>query len=436
MAVPPRTAIIRAVPAPRVTVITATYNWSSALHYAVASALAQGFRDFEMLVVGDGCDDDSADVVAAFGDPRLQWINLPENSGHQSRPNNVGLERARGDLIAYLGHDDVWHPDHLATLVSALDDSRVDLAYAICLMSGPPGSGLLAISGLRQGRPGESNLFYPPSSICHRAALTRRIGRWRDYREIADPPDLELLTRAIASGARFAPTGELTVFKFPSAWRPGSYLRRACDEQRACLDALNDTGFRYRELLRVTDAAVNGRLLEETQRGDATTGAIVSRSRRLRGLDHRQQLVGPLRSLALDMGGILPGDQWWGPEAVAPHGFVQWTGPGCVSTLDLPLATDVDLAIRFGVIFAMAPLDSLRLSVNDREVALLSRGGDQGETAFDGVIERAMLRAADGVTRLSFTVSETRVPMQTLEGSRDPRALGLAFLYLNIESAR
>ena len=76
--------------APRVTAIIATYNWSSVLRYSVGSVLRQTFTDFELLVVGDGCTDDSAEVVAAMDDPRVRWINLPANTRHQSGPEQRG----------------------------------------------------------------------------------------------------------------------------------------------------------------------------------------------------------------------------------------------------------------------------------------------------------------------------------------------------------
>ena len=96
--------------APSVSVITATYNWSSVLRYAIQSVLWQSLQDFEMLIIGDGCTDDSAEVVASFHDERLLWHNLPHNSGSQSVPNNLGLEMARAPFVAYLGHDDLWSP--------------------------------------------------------------------------------------------------------------------------------------------------------------------------------------------------------------------------------------------------------------------------------------------------------------------------------------
>ena len=85
---------------PRVTVITATYNWAPVLPHAMASVLEQTFPDLELWVVGDGCTDESEAVVAAVDDPRVHWHNLPANTGHQSGPNNAGLERASGELVA------------------------------------------------------------------------------------------------------------------------------------------------------------------------------------------------------------------------------------------------------------------------------------------------------------------------------------------------
>jgi glycosyltransferase involved in cell wall biosynthesis len=115
---------------PAVTVIIPTYNWSSVLPYSIGSVLRQTFTDFELLVIEDGCTDDSEEVVRRISDPRVKWINLATNTGHQSEPNNEGLRHARGQYIAYLGHDDLWLPHHLSCLVSALERGA-DLAYGI-----------------------------------------------------------------------------------------------------------------------------------------------------------------------------------------------------------------------------------------------------------------------------------------------------------------
>src|SRR3954462_12730972 len=125
--------------APLVSVIIATYNWSSVLRYALLSAQSQTFTDFEVLVIGDGCTDDSADLVASFADSRFRWENLPTNHGHQSAPNNRGLELARGEWIAYLGHDDLWMPNHLELLLRKLNEPRADVGFSLAMLVGAPG---------------------------------------------------------------------------------------------------------------------------------------------------------------------------------------------------------------------------------------------------------------------------------------------------------
>src|SRR5512144_1383847 len=92
-------------PPPTVSVLIATYNKRRALQHAIDSVLWQSFGDFELWVIGDGCTDDSAELVASYADPRVHWYNLPVNSGYQSAPHNEGLRRARGRSIAHLNHD-------------------------------------------------------------------------------------------------------------------------------------------------------------------------------------------------------------------------------------------------------------------------------------------------------------------------------------------
>jgi glycosyltransferase involved in cell wall biosynthesis len=218
---------------PRVSVVLATYNWSSVLRFSIRSALAQTFRDFELLVVGDGCTDDSADVVRACGDPRVHWINLPANSGHQSAPNNEGLRRATGDVIAYLGHDDLWLPHHLAVSVQALDRTGADLAHTLVACVGPDDAFVWPSIPNRKRQ-----LFSPPSGMVHRRSVTDAIGGWRDYRELKVTPDVELWRRARDAGYRFTFAPRLTALKFPASWRKGVYRERPSHEQAAWLERM------------------------------------------------------------------------------------------------------------------------------------------------------------------------------------------------------
>ena len=213
----------------RVTVLIPTYNWSSVLPYSIGSVLRQTFRDFELLVVGDGCTDDSERVVASINDPRVRWINLPHNTRHQSGPNNVGLAEARGEIVAYLGHDDLWLPHHLESHVRALDASGAELAYSLCLLVAADGSIFPSLPRPRAGA------FAPPACMTHRRAVTDALGGWRIYDSPESranvSPDVELWRRAQAAGRKFTFVQRLTGIKFPAGWRRDIYRTRPSHEQ-------------------------------------------------------------------------------------------------------------------------------------------------------------------------------------------------------------
>jgi glycosyltransferase involved in cell wall biosynthesis len=83
-----------------VSIITATYNRGNVLRYAIESVRRQTLADWEMWVVGDACTDGTGDVVRGFGDPRIHFLNLAQNVGDQSGPNNEGFQRSAGRFIA------------------------------------------------------------------------------------------------------------------------------------------------------------------------------------------------------------------------------------------------------------------------------------------------------------------------------------------------
>ena len=94
---------------PRVTVVMAVYNAARFLREAVASVLAQTYRDFELVVVDDSSRDDSLSILQSFVDPRMQIIRHPTNMG-AALSRNDALAAARGELAAIMDADDVCLP--------------------------------------------------------------------------------------------------------------------------------------------------------------------------------------------------------------------------------------------------------------------------------------------------------------------------------------
>lgn len=208
---------------PLVTVIIATYNWSAVLPFAIDSVLGQSMTDFELLVVGDGCTDDSETVVASILDPRIRWINLPSNTGHQTGPNNRGLSEARGKFVAYLGHDDIWLPHHLECMVAALETSGAGIAYSLLSRILP---------GKRVGSPAFSaGGGAPPSCMVYRRNVTERIGGWKDFRELPLPPEADLFARARKAGFAAVFVPRLTALKFAASVRKNVYRDKPSHEQ-------------------------------------------------------------------------------------------------------------------------------------------------------------------------------------------------------------
>jgi hypothetical protein len=115
--------------APRFTILLPTRNRPALLRLAISSVLAQTEGDFELFVVGDGCTDDSAAVVAGFGDARIRWFDLPKAPGFGYANRNIALRQAGGEYIAFVADDDLVFPDHLERLAAALDERGAEWAY-------------------------------------------------------------------------------------------------------------------------------------------------------------------------------------------------------------------------------------------------------------------------------------------------------------------
>jgi glycosyltransferase involved in cell wall biosynthesis len=226
---------------PVVTVVTATYNRKKSLDLTLQSLLQQDLTDFEAWIVGDACTDGSEQVVASFRDSRLHWVNLADNSGSQSVPNNEGLRRARGRYIAYLPHDDVWLPWHLTTAIDALEAQQADWIHTFCAMVGPEGAAW-AVGAPPPGTTYRTHSI-PPVAWLHRRGVVENVGGWKLPTTLPRPADLDILHRLSSSGARLAFCPELTVLKFPS-WEyqaiyqargdppHASYLRRLVRDPR------------------------------------------------------------------------------------------------------------------------------------------------------------------------------------------------------------
>lgn len=104
---------------PKVSIVIPVYNGSDYLREAVDSALAQSWRNLEVIVVDDGSDDGgkTEEIARSYGE-RIRYFRK-ENGGVASALNR-GIREMKGDFFAWLSHDDVYPPGRIKVQVEAM----------------------------------------------------------------------------------------------------------------------------------------------------------------------------------------------------------------------------------------------------------------------------------------------------------------------------
>lgn len=206
----------------RVSIIIPTHRRPELLlGRAVPSVLRQKTRhDIELLVVGDDTDEKSAEGMLELmeGDARVNFWNLPKQPlpddpnvrwgliGLEAR--NFGHDQATGEYVGGLDDDDEFTPDHVETLVRALEWNDVDFAY---------GRSIAFKSGGRTQMYGH----WPPGygAFCDGAGIWKRSLGYRYDPECVTrglPEDGDLWERMKAGGVKFFFVNQVVHHYYPN----------------------------------------------------------------------------------------------------------------------------------------------------------------------------------------------------------------------------
>jgi hypothetical protein len=209
-------------PEPLVTVRIPTYVRSKLLvERALPSVARQTYQHFEVIVVGDGCTNDTAERVAAFGDSRVRFVNLPFRFPYPQDPTqrwfvaggpgvNAATQMANGTWLATLGDDDELEPHHLECLLDTARSTRSEMVYGKLLERRPP--------------PSESIVrgSYPPQlgQFGFQAALVMRALRGFDFDAkswmLDEPADWNLCRRMLEAGVHIGYVDCVVAHWYPS----------------------------------------------------------------------------------------------------------------------------------------------------------------------------------------------------------------------------
>ncbi|NET60617.1 MAG: glycosyltransferase [Symploca sp. SIO2E6] len=119
---------------PLISVIIPAYNSEKTILETIESVLQQTFADFELIIINDGSQDATLEVVSGVKDSRLQVFSFPNAGLAASR--NRGVARARGEYISFIDADDLWTPDKLELQLHALQanpEAAVAYSWTDCI---------------------------------------------------------------------------------------------------------------------------------------------------------------------------------------------------------------------------------------------------------------------------------------------------------------
>lgn len=108
---------------PLISIIIPVYNGEKTIQETIESVLSQTFTDFELLVINDGSQDKTLEIVDRIQDSRIKVFSYP-NAG-QSTSRNRGIALATGDYISFIDADDLWKPDKLEAQLKALQNNPI-----------------------------------------------------------------------------------------------------------------------------------------------------------------------------------------------------------------------------------------------------------------------------------------------------------------------
>ena len=111
-----------------ISVIMPTYNRAYVIDRAILSVLKQTYRDYELIIVDDGSDDNTSTKVQRFEDERIIYIKLENNRG-ASFARNVGIKKANGEYITFLDSDNEWRPNYLENRYKSIEINNSDFVF-------------------------------------------------------------------------------------------------------------------------------------------------------------------------------------------------------------------------------------------------------------------------------------------------------------------
>lgn len=307
---------------PSVSVVVPTHDHGPTLRLSVGSALAQTHADLEVVIVGDGIPATTVEVARELerGDGRVRLREFAKGKRHgEAHRHLVVSEELRGRFVFYLSDDDLWFPEHVASLLRPL--AEADLVAATMARADPAGALRVAPHALeldlyRRLHLGAHNRV-ALSGIAHTAQAYARSAGWSPAPPSSYSDHHFLKTMLGVGGLRAVSVPEVTWLSLSSLQRPGMSIAERVDELARWWQRITDPEAR-RALDRELEAAWRRAASEFDELSIELTEAYDAHERMVASLRERAtiaeseltllygsrswRLTEPLRTLAARLG--------------------------------------------------------------------------------------------------------------------------------------
>lgn len=194
--------------APKVSVVIPAYNCAEFIGETLDSALAQTFKNYEIIVVNDGSPD--TEILEKTLCPYFENIvYIKQTNGGAARARNTAIENASGEILAFLDGDDVWLPEYLESQIDFIVKNDFEMVYADALLFGDgraPNATFMEKSPSRGAVDFQSLVVGRCSVIMSGTVVYKRkiidAGGFDESLPRAAPEDFDLWLRLARSGAR------------------------------------------------------------------------------------------------------------------------------------------------------------------------------------------------------------------------------------------
>lgn len=112
---------------PLVSVVIPVYNRADTIKRAVDSVLCQTYKNIELIVVDDGSEDGTVNILEQMDKEKVQIVTQNHRGANAAR--NLGIKRSKGELVAFQDSDDEWLPDKLESQIAYMAANDYKACY-------------------------------------------------------------------------------------------------------------------------------------------------------------------------------------------------------------------------------------------------------------------------------------------------------------------